>query len=274
MYEGRNLEIPDIIVPRTGTETTYSGYSVMRFYERLGVPFLNSPAVVDMVADKLHTLQVLAAEGIPAPRTMLGKFPPDMDMIEKSIGFPIVVKTLRGTRGGGVFLSESRDQFKDLVDLLAETNAGAHILFQKYVQKSHGRDLRVFVVDKKVLAVMERQSGTTSFKSNISRGGQGIAHVISPEIQKLALGVADALGLEVAGIDLLFDDAGFTVCEANSAPGFSGLEPSCGVNAAEAILKAAIRKAKKNQRPDILSWIGFKPKKVPTQNIEPDKVAA
>lgn len=251
IYEGKTLGIPDVIVPRTGTETTYTGYSVMRFYERMGVPFLNTPRVVETVADKLHTLQVLAAQGLPVPRTMLGKFPPDLDMVEQNLGFPIVVKTLKGTRGGGVFLSQSRDEFKDLMDLIAEAGATAHVIFQKYVMSSHGRDLRVFVVDGKVLAVMERQSTSGSFKSNISRGGSGKPHPITPEIKKLALQVSEQLRLDVAGIDLLFDDNGFTVCEANSGPGFSGLEPSCNVNAARAILEAAMRKAKTTPRRSI-----------------------
>jgi gamma-F420-2:alpha-L-glutamate ligase len=245
MYEGQVLDVPNVIIPRTGTETTYTGYSVMRFYERLGVPFLNTPRVVETVADKLHTLQVLAANGLPVPRTMLGKYPPDLDMIEREFGFPLIVKTLKGTRGGGVFLSESRDQFKDLIDLVVEAGAQHHVIFQKYVNTSHGRDLRVFVVGGKVLAVMERQSTSGSFKSNISRGGAGKPHPITPAIQDLALKVAEQLRLEVTGIDLLFDDnGGFTVCEANSSPGFSGLEPSCNVNAAAAILEAALRKAK------------------------------
>lgn len=271
-YEGQPInEMPDVIVPRTGTETTYTGYSVMRFYERLGVPFLNGPSVVETVADKLYTLQVLAAADLPVPRTMLGKFPPDLDMIEQKIGFPIVIKTLKGTRGGGVFLSESRDQFKDLLDLMAEANKGAnaHILFQKYIQRSHGRDLRVFVVEGKVLAVMERKSDGTSFKSNISRGGQGVSHPITPEIEKLALAVTKALRLEVTGVDLLFDQNGFTVCEANSSPGFTGLEPSCSINAADAILKAAMRKARRGKVTNLLSWIGLKHRPAPQRKIEP-----
>src|SRR5205085_2800633 len=80
-YDGRTLGMPAAIIPRTGSETTYTGYSVMRFYEHLGVPFLNTPRVVETVADKLHTLQALAAHRVPVPRTMLGKFPPDIDMI-------------------------------------------------------------------------------------------------------------------------------------------------------------------------------------------------
>jgi len=244
LYEGKVLGLPDVIIPRTGTETTYTGYSVMRFYERLGVPFLNTPRVVETVADKLHTLQVLAANGLPVPRTMLGKYPPDLDMIERELGFPLIVKTLKGTRGGGVFLSETKGQFKDLVDMMNEAGSSAHVIFQKYVTKSFGRDLRVFVVGGKVLAVMERQGSEGSFKSNISRGGAGKSHPITPEIVDLSLKVAAQLRLEVTGIDLLFDEGGFTVCEANSSPGFSGLEPSCNINAAAAILEAAMRKAK------------------------------
>lgn len=247
MYEGQVLDyLPDVIIPRTGTETTYTGYSVMRFYERLGVPFLNTPRVVETVADKLHTLQVLAANGVPLPRTMLGKYPPDLDLIERELGFPLIVKTLKGTRGGGVFLSETKEQFKDLMDLLNEAGGHAHVIFQKFVTQSHGRDLRVFVVGGKVLAVMERQSTSGSFKSNISRGGAGKPHPITPEIEKLALQIAEQLRLEMTGIDLLFDEKGYTVCEANSSPGFTGLEPSCNVNAAGAIMDAALRKAKKN----------------------------
>ncbi|MCB1537409.1 MAG: RimK family alpha-L-glutamate ligase [Rhodospirillales bacterium] len=245
IYEGKRLGLPDVIIPRTGTETTYTGYSVMRFYERLGVPFLNTPRIVETVADKLHTLQVLAAHGIPVPRTMLGKYPPDCDMIEREFGFPLVVKTLKGTRGGGVFLAETRDKFKDLIDLIAESGAQNHVIFQKYVNASHGRDLRVFIVGGKVHAVMERQSTSGSFKSNISRGGAGKPHPITPEIAKLALDVAHQLRLEVTGVDLLFDENGFTVCEANSSPGFSGLESSCNINAAGLILDAAIAKSGK-----------------------------
>lgn len=242
IYEGQVLDVPDVIIPRTGTETTYTGYSVMRFYERLGVPFLNTPRVVETVADKLHTLQVLAANGLPVPRTMLGKYPPDLERIEKEFGFPLIVKTLKGTRGGGVFLSESKDKFKDLMDMMIEAGAQQHVIFQKYVNSSFGRDLRVFVVNGKVLAVMERRGAEGSFKSNISRGGAGTPHPITPEIEDLAIKVADQLRLEVTGIDLLFDENGFTVCEANSSPGFSGLEPSCNINAAAAILEAAIAK--------------------------------
>ncbi len=240
IYQGKEIGPPDLIIPRTGSETTYTGFALMRFYEVIGVPMLNSSQSIQITADKLYSQEVLAAHRIPLPKTMLGRFPADPDLIEKQIGFPLVVKTLSGTRGGGVFLTETREQFKDLTDLIAETNSNVHFIFQEYISRSHGRDLRVFVINGKVLACMERQSVDGSFKSNISRGGQGMNYPVTPEIERLASQIVNILDIQVAGIDLLFDDDGYRVCEVNSSPDFKGLESACPVNAAKAMIEAAI----------------------------------
>lgn len=275
MYEGKVLDLPDIIIPRTGADTAYSSYSVMRFYERLGVTFLNTPRVIETVADKLHTVQVLAAKGMPVPRTMLGTFPPNMEAIEKNLGFPLIVKTLRGMCGGGVFLAETKGQFKDLTDLIMEANGGpnasrnTHFMFQRFVSKSKGRDLRVFVVRGKVEAVMERIAADGSFKANVSKGGSGRAFKLTSEIKELALKIAKELRLDVTGIDLLFDDNGFVVCEANSSPGFTALNPACNIKAERIILDAAVAKWHEDRRKGGIwslfkrdkPWVGVKPMK-------------
>ncbi len=246
LYNGKHIETPDLILPRTGAETSLTAFSVLRFYESLKVPVINSTTGIESVADKLQTQQILVNKGFPVPRTILGKFPPDIDLVENKLGFPVVVKTLRGTRGGGVFLCETREKFKDLTDLIhgANSSSNVHFLFQQYIGYSHGRDVRVFVVGGKVLACMERRATDGSFKSNISRGGAGQPYPVTPEIRELALNVSKALNLEVTGIDLLFDEAGgYRICEANSSPGFKGLESACGVNAAAAIIRHTIFKA-------------------------------
>ncbi len=249
-YQGAEIEAPDLIIPRTGSETTYTGFSLMRFYESMGVPLLNSSRAVEIAADKLYSQQLLAAHKIPLPKTILGRFPADLDLIEQQIGFPVVVKTLSGTRGGGVFLSETRQKFRDLTDLIAGTNSNVHFIFQQYVKQSHGRDLRVFCVDGKVLACMERNAVDGSFKSNISLGGVGKPHPVTPEIEKIALRITEILGMDVAGIDLLFDRHGYRVCEVNSSPDFTGeagLESACSVNAARYIILAGIAKVARNK---------------------------
>ena len=239
VYEGRRLAKPDLIIPRTGSETNYFTLAVLRHFERQGVAMVNSPSAVEAVADKLQTLQILSAAGLPIPKTILAKFPVDVDLVEREIGFPVVGKTLRGTRGEGVLLCSSRAQFHDLANLLDGARTGADFIFQQYVEASHGRDVRLLVVHGRVVACMLRRSTDGGFKSNISLGGVGTALDPPPALVDLAVRAASVLHLDVAGIDILFDDDGYRICEANSAPGFQGLEKACAISVPDAIFDAA-----------------------------------
>lgn len=234
-YEDRLLERPDFILCRTGAETDYFTLAVLRHFERRGVRLINGPEAIDVVADKLHTMQRLSRAGLPVPQTILGKFPMDVDLAEKELGFPVIVKTLRGTRGTGVLKCEDRGQFEDLAGLLASAEAKADFLFQHYVRASHGRDVRVLVIGGRVIAAMERRSPSGHFKSNVSLGGMAVAYTPTGEMAELAVKAADTLDLEVAGIDILFDEDGYRICEANSAPGFQGLERACAIDVPDAV---------------------------------------
>jgi len=242
IYRGRKLPKPDLIIARTGSETSYFMLAVLRHFERQGVAMVNGPVAIEAVADKLQTLQILSRAGLPIPKTILGKFPVDVDIVERELGFPVVVKTLRGTRGNGVLLCANREQFNDLASLLDGARPGADFIFQQYIAMSHGRDVRLLVVDGKVIAAMERRAVDGGFKSNISTGGQGFAFAPPPEMAKLAVSVADVLGLDVAGVDILFDKDGYRICEANSSPGFQGLEKACGLSVPAAIFNAMAAK--------------------------------
>lgn len=238
VYEGRKLAKPDLIIPRTGSETSYFTLAVLRHFERQGIAMVNGSNAIEAVADKLQTLQILSSAGVPIPKTILGKFPVDVNVVERELGFPVVVKTLRGTRGNGVVLCADREQFNDLASLLDGTQSGADFLFQQYVKTSHGRDVRVLVINGRAVAAMERRSTDGSFKSNISLGGVGIAFEPPAEMAQLAVRVAQVLGLDVAGVDILFDNDGYRICEANSSPGFQGLERACRISVPDAIFTA------------------------------------
>lgn len=239
IYQGRQLPRPDLIIPRTGSETSYFTLAILRHFERKGVQLVNGPAAIEAVADKLHTLQLLSRAGLPIPRTILGKFPVDVDLIERELGFPVVVKVLRSTRGRGVLLCSDRAQFNDLASLLDDAKPGADFLFQKYVAASHGRDVRVLVVGGRAIAAMERRSSDGGFKSNISQGGVGTRYAMTPRLRRLAERVARVLDLDVAGVDVLFDGEDYLICEANSSPGFQGLESACGISVPDEIFRAA-----------------------------------
>jgi gamma-F420-2:alpha-L-glutamate ligase len=221
---------PDFIIPRTGSETSYFTLAVLRQFERMGVPLINGAEAVEACADKLQTLQVLSASGLPIPKTVLSKFPVDVDVIARELGFPVVVKKLRSTRGAGVVLCQDREQFNDLASLLGNAGHQSDFIFQQYVKASHGRDVRVLVIGDSVAAAMERRAPNGGFKSNVSLGGTGTAINPPPEMAKMAIDAAKALRLDVAGIDVLFDETGYRICEANSSPGFVGLEKACPVS--------------------------------------------
>jgi RimK family alpha-L-glutamate ligase len=106
---------------------------------------------------------------------------------------------------------------------------------QEFIKTSYGKDIRVFVVGGKVMGSMIRTSNG-SFKSNFSKGGSVSPFEMTPEVEWLATDVAKLFNLDIAGVDLLFDEHGYKVCEANSAPGFKGLERVTGKIIAEGII--------------------------------------
>ena len=158
LYKGRKLKKPDVIIARTGSETSYFTLAVMRHFERQGVAMINGPAAIETVADKLRTLQILSKARLPIPKTILGKFPVDVNLVERELGFPVVVKTVKGTRGAGVLLCSHRAEFNDLANLLGEAGPGADFIFQQYIATSHGRDVRILVINGNAIAAMERRS--------------------------------------------------------------------------------------------------------------------
>jgi gamma-F420-2:alpha-L-glutamate ligase len=243
-----------MIIPRTGSETSYFTLAVLRHFERQGVAMVSGPAAIEAVADKLQTLQILSSAGLPIPRTILGKFPVDVNVVERELGFPVVVKTLRGTRGNGVLLCSNREQFDDLAKLLDGASTGADFIFQQYIRASHGRDVRVLVINGRAVAAMERRSSDGSFKSNLSLGGIGTAFEPPREMADLAVRVAATLGLDVAGIDILFDDNGYRICEANSSPGFQGLEKACRISVPDEIFNAMRDRLGLPERARPTSW--------------------
>lgn len=228
--------LPDFILPRMGSGTSYFALAVIRHLERLGVYSVNSSQSIENVKDKLYTLQILAEANLPIPKTILLKFPVDPGIVSKHLKFPVVVKTLSGTQGMGVFLSTDQNSFEDLMQLIHATNKSANIILQEFIEYSEGRDLRVFVIGGRVVGAMERTARQGSFKANCSIGGTARSFATTQAIENLAIEISRILNLEVAGIDLLFDRTGFKICEVNSAPGFEAMESFCGLNIAGEIL--------------------------------------
>jgi RimK family alpha-L-glutamate ligase len=236
LIDGEVAVLPDFVIPRLGSSSDYFTLAVIRQLELLGVYLANSAQGIATVKDKFQMHQLLAAQGLPTPKTMLLRFPIDREIVRQEIGFPMVVKNVTGTEGNGVYLCTSEEQFTDLMELIHANNSTPQIILQKFIQTSYGQDLRIFVVGGKVIGHMKRFS-TSGFKANFSRGGKVAAIKLTAQMERLALQAAQVAGLEISGIDLLFDQAGrYQICEANSSPGFKGLEQVMGLCIAEQII--------------------------------------
>jgi len=232
-----SIPLPDFIIPRMGAGTTYFALALIRHLEKLGVYSFNSANSIDIVKDKLYQLQILAESGMPIPKTMLAKFPLDLEVVGKHIGFPVVVKTISGSQGSGVFLCETLQSLDELMHMIENSNPNVNLIFQEFVKLSHGTDLRVVTVGGRVVGAMKRTANDGNFKANYSRGGAIEKFEITPEIEWLVLEISRKLDLDIAGIDLLFDNDGFKICEVNSSPGFEGLEKACEKNIAKEIVQ-------------------------------------
>lgn len=240
---GVEVDLPDALLPRTGSNTDYFSLAILRQMEHLGVVVVNSSQSVEAVKDKLYSHQILAQNNLPIPRTMLARFPVDVDLVAQQIGFPCVVKLLVGSYGEGVVLSKDAGSFRDLMELIASLDRSQAVILQQYIGSRAGQDLRVWVIGGRVLGAMLRSSTDGSFKANITRGGEGQPYPLTPEMEQLALHCAAALKLDIAGVDLLFDEDQYCVCEVNSAAGFSGFEAATGVNVARAMLQHCLERA-------------------------------
>jgi len=235
LIDGCPTALPDFLIPRLGSSTSYFALAVIRQLERLGVYSCNSSQTIEIVKDKLQMHQLLAHSNLPSPKTMLVKFPIDTNVVKQEIGFPLLIKNISGTEGAGIFLCKTENNFVDLMELIYSHNEKANIILQEFITTSSGRDLRVFVLGGRVIGCMKRFS-ESSFKANYSRGGQVEPFNLTPEIEWLATETARLVNLDIAGIDLLFAEEGYKVCEANSSPGFKGLEIVVGQCVAEQIL--------------------------------------
>jgi ribosomal protein S6--L-glutamate ligase len=235
-YKGKALRDIDCVIPRIGTNTTFYGTAVLRQLEMMGVYTPNPSDAVLRARDKLRCLQLLAAQGLDMPVTVFGDNPDDTTDLLALLGEPPhVIKLNEGSQGAGVVLAEKRSASRSVIE--AFRGLYANFLVQEFIGEANGSDLRCFVVGKKVVAAMQREATAGDFRANLHRGGTAAPAILSAEEKRIAVRAAAALGLGVAGVDLLRSRRGPLVLEVNASPGLEGIETSTGVNVSEHIIQ-------------------------------------
>ncbi len=250
-YRGEDLGTFDAIIPRIAANMTRYGTAIVRQLEMQGVYSVSSSIAINRSRDKLRSSQVLARSGIGIPKTVFSRNSTDIDdLIEKLGGTPVIIKLARGTHGNGVVLAETKKAAKSVLQAFYLSNEdGTNILLQEFVKESAGTDIRAFVVGSRVVASMKRQSLDDDFRSNLHKGGEGTVIKLTEEERKTAVKAAKAMGLNIAGVDMMRSDRGPLVLEVNASPGF-GVEKVTGRDVAGAILDYIERNAKRRNKKD------------------------
>lgn len=245
-YGGKYLEGFDAIIPRIGASVTFYGSAVVRQFEMMKVLTTVESQALIRSRDKLRSLQILSREGLGLPKTVFTNYSMDVDEILSQVGgAPVIIKLLEGTQGLGVVLAETKKAATSVIQ--AFHNLKARIIVQEFIKESKGADIRAFVVDGKVVGAMRRQGKDGEFRSNLHRGGSAEIIELSKAEKSAATRATKALGLQVAGVDMLQSSRGPLIIEVNSSPGLKGIESATGVDIAGKIIQYIERNARQNK---------------------------
>lgn len=225
---------PLAILSRAGTKLGRRGKTLLGAAETQGIVTVPSRRVLKRAESKLAASELLARNGIPTPETLEVAPGTSTEWIGDRLGFPLVVKNARSSKGEQVRLCRGPEEF---ATCCAQVAGRGPILAQRYVATSHGRDIRVVVVNGRPVAAMLRRAPDGQLCANIFQGAEAYSTPFTSEAAETAVQAAQVLGLEVAGVDLLFDKSGLTVCEVNISPGLEAIEQVTGRDVAGAIMR-------------------------------------
>lgn len=250
-YKGEDLARFDAIIPRIAANMTRYGTAIVRQLEMQGIYNVSSSIAINRSRDKLRSMQLLAKAGVGIPKTIFSRNSTDIDdLIDKVGGMPVIIKLATGTHGNGVVLAETKKAAKSVLQAFYLSNDdGTNILLQEFVEESAGTDIRAFVVGSRIVASMQRKSLDDDFRSNLHKGGEGIPIKLTEDERKMVIRAAKAMGLNIAGVDLMRSNRGPLVLEVNASPGF-GIEKVTGRDVAGPIIEYVEMNAKRRTKKD------------------------
>lgn len=247
-YQGKSLNDIDAIIPRIGASVTFYGTAVVRQFEMMKVFSAIDSLAITRSRDKLRSLQILSRSKVGMPKTAFTNYSKGENKVLQHIGkAPVVIKLLEGTQGLGVILAETDKAAKSVVE--AFDSLKTRVILQEFIEEAGGADIRAFIVDGKIVGAMKRQGKEGEFRSNLHRGGQANLIKLKKAEKETALKAAKAMGLAIAGVDMLQSKKGPLVLEVNSSPGLEGIEKATGVDVAGKIIEYVERGVAAKRKP-------------------------
>ncbi len=232
----------DVVLPRIGATINDYALTLVRHLELSGLKVVNSFRAILLARNKFLTLQTLVEADVPV---LDSYWVSNMENFERAVadlgGYPVVVKTPASRQGQGVVLVDSKATAGFITANLPVSTTG--VLVQEYIPPETRRDIRAFVIGGELVAAVELRPGKGDFRSNIHQGGIGTRLTPTRDLTILSLSASRALGLEIAGIDMMIrDDGRIQVIETNYSPGFNGLEEITGIDIASRIIAFVVKR--------------------------------
>ena len=241
-HEARSFRDTEVIIPRVGRSLTDFGVLLLNQLALMDIPTTLSAAGLSTARNKFATMQKLRAAGLRIPESFLVASKIKAGDVFERTQPPLIIKLLSGTQGVGVMKVEKVSDVGPIIDTLVELKQ--LILIQSYVPNP-GEDVRMLVVGDEVVGAMIRKAAPTEWRSNIHLGGKGIPYRHTEAEAEMAVKAAKAVGVEVAGIDMIMSKDGPCLIEVNASPGFKGLMKATDLDIPGKIIEYAVGKAKR-----------------------------
>jgi ribosomal protein S6--L-glutamate ligase len=247
-YQRKKLSPCDVVIPRIAQSISNYGLAVVNQFAMRGIPIVNSAQAIAQSRNKMRTLQLLSANGIDIPATVMARDAGDLkEMVGLVGGVPVLVKLLQGQERHGVMVCESLQSLEAALEAIL--GLGHNLVVQQYVKKT-GHDLRVLVIGGKAVAGVQRRPRVGRLSATLNRGARLERITLSPAQREAAEGAARLVGLDVAAVDLLDVQGAPKVFEVNSSPALPEMEAATGMDLASLIVEQAEQRVLQgSQRP-------------------------
>ena len=231
------LDACDVVVvrgiPRGSLEQIVFRVDALHALAAVGVRAVNGALAIEHTIDKFLASALLAAAGVPTPRTVACERADDALEAFDDLGSDVIVKPLFGSMGFGIARVEDRDIAQRVFRALEIERA---VYYLQETLPHQGVDIRALVVGERVVAAIERVG--TSWRSNLARGARAQPVALEEHRARMCVQAAAALGADYAGVDLLrAADGRDYVIEVNGIPGWRGVEEATGVDVAAALVE-------------------------------------
>ena len=239
--EGFEISQDDtLIIVRGGVNARDSWKDLLSQLERAGYTCANSRECLEICSDKYRTTLRLAEVGLVTPTTVLvpNKDSAKIAFEKLDTTFPVILKTISGTKGVGVLFVESEKSLESMVQLLYKVDEEISLILQTYIKTD--QDVRVMVLNNVIVGAMKRKTVPGDFRANVHLGSSVEKYELSDREKKDCIHAAKAVNGTWVGVDFIpsgKENEGPFILEVNSSPGTSGFDEATGKNITKHVLE-------------------------------------